>query len=127
MLKILIVDDSAIVRKELRHVLELTGTVSIVGEAVDGWDALRQAKTFSPDIVLMDLEMPNLDGFEATRQIKTLHLAQKVIVFTVYADSVNRQKALEAGADAFVIKGDDLHTLLDLFDQLTQSDERKIL
>ncbi len=127
MLKILIVDDSAIVRKELRHVLELAGTLSVVGEAVDGWDALRQAKTSTPDIVLMDLEMPNLDGFEATRQIKTLHLAQKVVVFTVYADSVNRQKALEAGADAFVIKGADLRTLLDLFDQLTKSDERKIL
>ncbi len=127
MLKILIVDDSAIVRKELRHVLELAGTVSVVGEAVDGWDALRQAKKFSPDIVLMDLEMPNLDGFEATRQIKTLRLAQKVIVFTVYADSVNRKNALEAGADAFVIKGADLRTLLDLFNQLTQSDERKIL
>lgn len=127
MLKILIVDDSAIVRKELRHVLELAGTVSVVGEAEDGWDALRQAKKFSPDIVLMDLEMPNLDGFEATRQIKTLRLAQKVIVFTVYADSVNRKNALEAGADAFVIKGADLRTLLDLFNQLTQSDERKIL
>ena len=127
MLKILIVDDSAIVRKEFRNVLELAGTVSVVGEAVDGWDALRQAKAFTPDIVLMDLEMPDLDGFEATRQIKTLHLAQTVIVFTVYADPVNHQKALEAGADAFVVKGTDLRTLLDLFDQLTQSDERKIL
>lgn len=117
--QILIVDDSAVVRKELRNVLALTGTVTIVGEAVDGWDALRQVKALNPEIVLMDLEMPGVDGFEATRQIKAMHLAQKVIIFTVYADPTNRQKALEAGADAFIVKGSDLFTLLDLFEKFS--------
>jgi DNA-binding NarL/FixJ family response regulator len=117
--QILIVDDNAVVRRELRNVLDLTGSTSVVGEAVDGWDAIRQAKALKPDIVLMDLEMPGLDGFEATRQIKALRLARTVIVLTVYANDANQQKALEAGADAFIVKGTNLHTLLDLFEQLT--------
>jgi DNA-binding NarL/FixJ family response regulator len=116
-IQILIVDDRAVVRKELRHVLDLTETVFVVGEAVDGWDAVRQAKALKPDIVLMDLEMPGLDGFEATRQIKALRLVRAVIIFTVYSDAENQQKAREAGADAFIAKGTDLHTLLDLFEQ----------
>jgi DNA-binding NarL/FixJ family response regulator len=117
--QILIVDDCAVVRKELRNVLNLSGTVQVVGEAADGWDAILQAKALKPDIVLMDLEMPGLDGFEATRQIKALHLARTVIAFTVYANPPNREKALKAGADAFIVKGTDLRTLLDLFSNLT--------
>lgn len=118
-IQILIVDDRTVVRKELKNVLELTGIVSVVGEAADGQEALRLANVLKPDIVLMDLEMPGMDGFEATRQIKALHLAQAVIVFTVYADDANKQKALEAGADAFIVKGTDLRTLLDLFKQFS--------
>jgi DNA-binding NarL/FixJ family response regulator len=115
--QILVVDDREVVRKQLRNLLDLTGSVCVIGEAVDGWDALRQAERLKPDIVLMDLEMPELDGFEATRQIKTLNLAKAVIVLTVYADDANRQKAMESGADAFVAKGTDLKTLLNLFNK----------
>jgi DNA-binding NarL/FixJ family response regulator len=118
-IQILIVDDRAVVRKELHNILDLTGVVSVVGEAVNGWDAIRQVKVLEPDIVLMDLEMPGMDGFEATRYIKDMHLAQTVIAFTVYADAINQKKALEAGADAFIVKGTDLRTLLDLFEKFS--------
>jgi DNA-binding NarL/FixJ family response regulator len=114
--RILIVDDRAVVRHELHRVLEMFGRVTVVGEAVDGWDAICQAKVLRPDIVVMDLEMPGLDGFEATRQIKAQQLARKVIVLTVYGDEINQQKAKEAGADAFIVKGTDLRTMLDLFE-----------
>jgi len=117
--QILIVDDRAVVRAELRNVLELLGGASVVGEADDGWEALRQAKALKPDIVLMDLEMPGMDGIEATRQIKARRLAQTVIVFTVYGDDDHRQKAIAAGADAFVVKGGDLPALLALFEEFT--------
>lgn len=117
--RILIVDDRAVVRKELRHILELTGTVTVIGEAIDGWDAINQAKTLKPDVVLIDLEMPGLDGFEATRRIKTMNLAKTVIIHTVYTNAVYQKKALEVGADAFFVKGTDIHELLDLFDKFT--------
>jgi DNA-binding NarL/FixJ family response regulator len=118
--QILIVDDSAVVRRELRNVLDLTGAVLVVGEAADGREAVRQAKVLKPDVVLMDLEIPVLDGFEATRQIKALHLARAVIILTVYASAANQKRAMEAGADAFIVKGTDLRKLLDLFNQYSQ-------
>lgn len=117
--RILIVDDCALVRTELRSILELAGSVAVIGEAVDGWDALRQAEALQPDIVLMDLEMPGLNGFEATRRLKARHLAQIVIVFTVYGSAANQQRAKEAGVDAFMIKGTSLQTILSIFDQFT--------
>ncbi len=114
--RILIVDDRAVVRDELERVLEMFGRVTVVGKAVDGRDALRQARATQPDIVLMDLEMPGMDGFEATRQIKALRLARKVIVLSVYGDALSQQRAMQAGADAFIVKGADLQAMLDLFE-----------
>lgn len=118
-IQILIVDDRAVVRDELRNVFSLSGLISVIGEAADGLEAIQQAKALRPDIVLMDLEMPGLDGFEATRQIKVLHLAPAVVVFSVYDDAANQQKARDAGADAFVVKGTDLNKMLDLFHQIS--------
>jgi DNA-binding NarL/FixJ family response regulator len=110
--QVLIVDDREVVRTELRHILELSGVITIAGEAVNGWDALRQARVLKPDVVLMDLEMPGLDGFEATRQLKANSHPPAVIMLSVYGDSANQQQALEAGADAFLVKGVDLPTML---------------
>jgi two-component system, NarL family, response regulator len=121
-IKILIVDDRAVVRAELRAVLELSETITVVGEAADGWEALHQAEKLRPDIVLMDLEMPGLDGFEATRRIKAQHLARAVIIFTVYGSEANRLKAVEAGADAFLIKGTDLRILLNTFESFSHQE-----
>ncbi len=124
-IQILIVDDRAVVRKELRNVLDLSTNITIIGEAAGGQEAILKAGTLKPDIVLMDLEMPGVDGFEATRQIKAQQLARKVIAFTVYADAHHEQKALQAGADAFVVKGTDVRTLLDLFEQLVNQVDEK--
>lgn len=117
-IRILIVDDREVVRNELRNLMGLYENLSIVGEAADGWQALHQARKYIPDIVLMDLEMPEMDGFEATRRIKEQKLAGSVIVFSVYADAADRQKAQEAGADAFVIKGIDMTRLVKLCEKL---------
>lgn len=114
--QILIVDDRALVRAELRNLLELAGAITVIGEAEDGWEAVRQAEALHPDIVLMDLEMPGMDGFEATRRIKKQRLARAVIIFTVYSSALNQQKAKEAGADAFIVKGTDLYTILKTFE-----------
>ena len=109
-IRVLIVDDIAQVRRELRKVLILAGDaagqpVEIVGEAANGQDAIRLAAAFQPDVVLMDLALPVLDGFAATRAIKTAHPSVRVVVLTVLDYPTVGEKAIQAGADGFIEKG----------------------
>jgi len=106
MIKIMIVDDLERVRLGLRTTLELMGDLRIVGEAADGFEALRIVKELKPDIVLMDLEMPGIDGFMTTRLIKARHPNTGIIVLSIHSGKGIRQKAERVGADAFVEKGD---------------------
>ncbi len=101
---VLIVDDHAVVRQGLRSYLELQDNIIIVGEAGNGMDAVKQAKALKPDIVLMDLVMPGLDGVEATRKICELGLDTKVIVLTSYAGDDNIFPAIKAGAAGYLLK-----------------------
>jgi glucan biosynthesis protein C len=110
-IKILIVDDSQQVRHDLGTALGLMEGLEVIGEAADGLEAIHQAKKLKPDVVLMDLRMPRMGGLEATRHIKGRHLAQGVIVLTVYGDHSARQRAARAGADAFVEKGTSIQAL----------------
>ena len=103
-LRVLIVDDMPQVRQELRGLLELTGELEIVGEAANGLEAIAQAEALRPDVVVIDLEMPVMDGFEATRQIKERGLAAKVVVLSIHADRDALQRARQAGADVFIDK-----------------------
>jgi DNA-binding NarL/FixJ family response regulator len=103
--RVLIVDDSAQVRRELRILLPLAGDIEIVGEAPDGQEAIRLAQALQPEVVLMDLEMPILDGYEATRQIKAGSPSCRVVALTVYGDPASRNRAAQAGVDAFLVKG----------------------
>jgi DNA-binding NarL/FixJ family response regulator len=110
--QVLIVDDSPQVRQELRTLLPLAGDIEIVAEAADGQEAIRLAQALQPDVVLMDLEMPVLDGYEATRQIKAGFPSCRVIALTVHGYEAARQKAMEAGADIFLVKGGSIETLV---------------
>ncbi len=112
-IKVLIVDDLERVRQELRTALQLVEGLEVVGEAVNGLEAVRQAENLSPDIVLMDLEMPGLDGFEATRQIKERHLAKGVVVLTIHSHPSARERAARVGVDAFIEKGTPIQTLIE--------------
>ena len=84
-LGVLIVDDAEEVRRDLRTVLELASDLVILGEADNGLEAISMAEVLKPDIVLMDLRMPGIDGFEATKQIKSRGLAGGVIMLTIYS------------------------------------------
>ena len=119
-IKILIVDDDMRTRKGLIALLEtihLTVTdttyprIELVGEAVNGLEALQMVETTNPDIVLMDVQMPEMDGLQATRKIKAKFPGTKIIILTVR--SASRAAALEAGADAFLIKGGATRELVD--------------
>ncbi len=104
-LTILIVDDAEDVRRDLRTVLQFAHDLEIVGEAVNGIEAVALADQIRPDVVLMDLRLPGLDGFEATEQIRRRGLARSVIMLTIYDDPENRARAARAGIDLFLVKG----------------------
>jgi DNA-binding NarL/FixJ family response regulator len=110
--RVLIVDDSVQVRRELRTLLPLAADIEIVGEAADGLEAVRLAQVLGPQVVLMDLEMPVLDGYEAAQQIKALCPSCRVIALTMYGDAASHERALQAGVDAFLVKGAPLEALV---------------
>jgi DNA-binding NarL/FixJ family response regulator len=112
-IKVLIVDDISRVRQDLSTFLTLAGNIEIIGEAEHGEKAVQQTEILRPDVVLMDLEMPVLNGLEATSRIKTIQPDCRVIVLTIHGDEATRKQALSAGADYFLEKGVPLNMLLD--------------
>lgn len=103
--RLLIVDDSAQVRRDLATLLPLAGEIEIVGAAADGQEAVELAQALRPAVVLLDLAMPVMSGYEAARQIKTLLPGCRLVALTVHAYPDARQKASQAGIDAFLVKG----------------------
>jgi DNA-binding NarL/FixJ family response regulator len=101
---VLIADDQALVRVGLRKILEFEPDTEVVGEAVDGEDAVRQAARLGPDVVLMDIRMPVLDGIEATRRITRAHPAVRVLILTTFGLDAYVYEALRAGASGFMLK-----------------------
>ena len=112
-IKILLVDDVESVRKGLCTILQLMDDIKIVGEADNGLEAVRLAEQLKPDVILMDLTMPKLDGFEATRRIKGEHPEIGVILFSIHDDVMTRERACAAGADAFVEKEAETQSLIE--------------
>ncbi len=104
-LRLLIVDDSLDVLHDLQLLLELSGEMKVVGLTNNGLEAVHLAATLLPDVVLMDLELPGQDGFEATRQIKSQHPGPRVIILSMHASPAEQQQAQASGADDFVAKG----------------------
>jgi two-component system NarL family response regulator len=111
-IQVLIADDSPHVRQSLRQLFEMNEALRVVGEAMDGLDAVSKADALHPDVILMDLEMPRLDGCVATRQIKASQPTCRIIALTIYADEKTRQRASQAGVDDFIEKGAPINTIL---------------
>ncbi len=111
-IRILIVDDMREVRQEMRTLLQLTGELQVVGEAANGQEAVTLAEQLHPDVIVMDLEMPVMDGITATRLLKQRGLAIRIIILSVHADTETVRRAREAGAEVFVDKAARPETLL---------------
>lgn len=129
-IRVLIADDTPQVRQDLRTVLplagELAGTpVAILGEARDGREAISQAQALLPDVVIMDLEMPVLDGWAATQEIKTSLPGTRVLVLTVHDDPLDQLHASQAGADGFIVKGAPLAEIIHQINLLVQKGENR--
>lgn len=112
-LHLMIVDDNPHARKALSALISAQDWVEVISEASNGEDAIGKIEQQVPDLILMDVEMPIMNGLEATKVIKSKWSQIKIIVLTMYADY--REKAFNAGADAFLIKGcslDEVTTLV---------------
>ncbi|MGA8979090.1 MAG: response regulator transcription factor [Pedococcus sp.] len=112
MIKVLVVDDSTPVRLGLLTLFRAQRDIEVCGGAADGPEGVRMAQQTSPDVVVMDLSMPGLDGFEATRQIVRTSPRTRVVVLTGWSRSMAERAAFLAGADQFVLKGDPPDSLL---------------
>lgn len=104
MTTVLIADDQQLVRTGLRMILDAEDDLEVVGEAVDGIEAVAAASALRPDVVLMDVQMPRLDGIEATRSILATPNAPRVAILTTFSQSEVVYQALVAGASGFLLK-----------------------
>jgi len=102
--RVLVVDDQTLFRTGLTSLLAEDERVDVVGQGVDGADAVKQALKLKPDVVVMDIKMPNLDGIEATRQIIEQNPGVKVLVLTTFETDSQVIQALKAGASGYVLK-----------------------
>ncbi|HEY8293313.1 MAG TPA: response regulator transcription factor [Thermomicrobiales bacterium] len=109
-MNVLIVDDDRASREGLRELFELRPNITVIGEAINGEEAVNLADSLHPDLVVMDVQMPKMDGLEATRQIKQRLPDIRIILLTMYREY--RAAALRSGADAFLVKGDGIGQLL---------------
>ena len=111
MITILLVDDNGPVRKSLRSLLETSDDMQIVATATNGMDAVEKARSYRPDIAIMDISMPLMDGIEATDHIRECCGLTEVIILSTFDDSEYVRRALEVGAKGYVLKdtaGEDL-------------------
>jgi DNA-binding NarL/FixJ family response regulator len=105
-IKVLIVDDHQVVREGLRWILELDEGIKVVGEAQNGGEAIAKAVSLLPDVVIMDLKMPEMDGITTTRELKQRLPSVNILMLTLYAEDFVKQ-AIEAGASGYLLKDSD--------------------
>lgn len=103
-IRVLIADDHTLVRDGTRRILEAEEDMDVVGEALDGEEAVQLAKEFKPDVVLMDIAMPKVDGIAATKQIKHLYPEINVLILSAYDDDQFVFRLLQAGAAGYLLK-----------------------
>ena len=104
--KILLADDHVMFRRGVRRIIQGIDNVEVVGEASDGLELLRLLKDLDPNLVIMDISMPNLRGLEATREIKCVDSQVKVLILTMHKDREYLYHALTAGAEGYLLKED---------------------
>jgi DNA-binding NarL/FixJ family response regulator len=113
MIAVGLVDDDALIREGLRMIIEQSPDMKVVATAADGMEAVQMAATAGPDVILMDIRMPRLDGIEATRRITASPTAPKVIILTTFELDEYVFEALRAGASGFLLKRAEPEQLID--------------
>ncbi len=111
-IRLLVADDHALLRQALRVLLEAQDGLEVVGEATNGRDAVEAAERLQPDVILMDMVMPGLNGIDAMRQIIKRSPATRILILTAYLEDERLLQALRAGAAGYVVKNSDMEELL---------------
>jgi DNA-binding NarL/FixJ family response regulator len=104
MIRVLVADDHYLVRQGIRALLEIAEGIEVVGEAENGQEAIALVKSLKPDVVVMDISMPELDGIQATEQIAALDVPTHIVILSMYASTNLVRQALQKGADGYVLK-----------------------
>lgn len=120
-IRILLADDHGIVRRGLRYLLERSPGMQVIGEAADGREAVRISEEMSPDVVIMDIAMPNLNGIEATAQIVRKNPKTGVIILSMHSDEAYLVRALSAGARGYLLKDSAEADLIRAVEAVSQS------
>jgi YesN/AraC family two-component response regulator len=121
MIRVLIVDDAEDIRSLLRFKFSQCGNYEVVGEAADGVEAIEQARVLQPDLVLLDMAMPKMDGLQALPMIRDLVPGVHVIVLSGFNRGTLEQEALAAGADRYVVKGGSMRELFDVIGSVSSA------
>ena len=116
-IKVLLVDDHPVIREGLRRILELDTEIRVIGEASNGEEAIRKAVLLSPDVIIMDLKMPQKDGITTTVELKQKMPDAKVLVLTLYGEDFVK-KAIEAGVSGYMLKDSDSEQITEAVHQV---------
>jgi DNA-binding NarL/FixJ family response regulator len=104
MIQVLIVDDHSHIRRIISNLLQLAPNIEVVDEAVNGAEAVKLAQELSPDVIVMDISMPDMDGFQALEQIQALNIPTEVVILSMYGNGSFVRRALQEGAKGYVLK-----------------------
>jgi DNA-binding NarL/FixJ family response regulator len=118
--QVLIADDSKTVRSILTKFLQAQSNINVCGEAADGFEAVEQAKKLRPDLILLDLAMPVMNGAEAASVLKKIMPKVPIIVFTMYSENIGKSLASAIGVDMVLSKPDGMMALMQAVETLTK-------
>lgn len=111
-ISILIADDHSLMRQGLKQILELEECMQVIGQASDGEEAIKKALELKPDIILLDINMPNLNGIEALRRLRDIGVDSKIIMLTIHDDKEYLFETINIGANGYVLKDSDGDSLI---------------
>mgnify|MGYP004509573343 FL=1 len=123
MIRVLIADDHKMVREGLRRILEFDGEIQVIDEADNGEECIKKIRSSKPDIVLLDINMPVMNGIEALQEIRKKKLKTKVIILTVHNEIEYLLRAVDIGIDGYVLKDSDAHELIRAVSSVYEGDK----